>query len=421
MTIKTSFAVLSLFVGLSVVACSDDTSETPPTSSEQSADAGATNDDKDGSPSTPSSNTEDAGPGENSDSGADGSTQPTTTGPLTAKAAAAAMGHGFNLGQMFESTQQPRTFEAAKAKIDAYYAKGFRSVRIPITWTENVGGDRLVNDPNKGDVNRTHPRLAVITKVVDYALSLPNFYVVINAHHESGIKNFARDAVLERLWDDISDIFAARDHRLLYEFLNEPHRSNAGDAAMTATDLRRMTGKAYAKVRAREPERIVIIGGNQWFLAHELPDVWKNLDEVGGGNDAYLMATYHHYNPWSFCGTDPGNARQLWTMADVNGWMDLTANWAKTVGKGLPVYIGEWGVGWQKRSSTMDCNNVRKWYKEFENDGAIPHGQPTTVWDDGGWFKIFDHGSNTFANNLADCIMGSCTWTGTERVNGACK
>lgn len=414
---KTPLLLLSLFGGLCFFACSSEGADTFSAPTERSAEA----EPKDGSPSTPSGSDEIAAPGERSDAGDGGTTGPRPTGPLTAKAAAAAMGHGFNLGQVFESTQHPRTFEAAKAKIEAYYTRGFRSVRIPITWTENVGGDKLVNDPAKGDVNRQHPRLAVITKVIDYALSLPDFYVVINAHHEQGIKNFSRDAVLERLWDDISDIFADRDHRLLYEFLNEPHRSNAGDAAMPAADLRRMTGKAYAKVRAREPERIVLIGGNQWFLGPELPNVWKTLDEVGGGNDAYMMATYHHYNPWSFCGTDPGNARQLWTKGDIDGWMNLTAKWANDVGKGMPVYIGEWGVGWQKRSSTMDCNNVRKWYKEFENDGAVPHGQPTAVWDDGGWFKIFEAGSNKFVNNLPDCILGSCTWSGTERVNGACK
>jgi len=41
------------------------------------------------------------------------------------------------------------------------------------------------------------------------------------------------------------------------------------------------------------------------------------------------------------------------------------------------------------------------------------------VWDDGGWFRIFDHGSDSFDNNLVDCIGGACDWTGTERFNDA--
>ena len=45
---------------------------------------------------------------------------------------------------------------------------------------------------------------------------------------------------------------------------------------------------------------------------------------------------------------------------------------------------------------------------------------PTSVWDDGGWFKIFDHGTGSYANNLIDCISGDCAWDGTERFNSGC-
>lgn len=424
METKISIAALSLLGGLSIFACSGGEEDTPPPSSQQSADSGTKDDDdkdkgKDASTPPPTGNDEDGGGGDNADAGDGGSTDPTPAGPLTAKAAVAAMGYGFNLGQMFDAGQHAPTFANAKPKIDAYYAKGFRNVRIPVTWTENIQGNRLVNDPNVGKVNRSHNRLAELTKIIDYCLSLPGLYVVINAHHEGGLKTQNRHWVLEQLWDDISDIYHDRDPRLIYEFLNEPHLSNTN--AMPAANLRNMTGKAYAKVRAREPKRIVVIGGNQWFIPGELAKTWPNLDVVGGGNDPYVMATYHHYLPWAFCGTDPGNTRIAWTPQNITDPMDGETKWANSVGKGMPLYIGEWGVGWQKRRATMDCNNVRKWYKEYQNDGAAPRGHATAVWDDGGWFKIWEHGSNKFVNNLVDCILGDCKWTGTERINGACN
>ena len=164
-----------------------------------------------------------------------------TSPGLTAAQAASAMGKGVNIGQTFESTQNERTLAAVSAKIDAYYAKGFRNVRIPITWTEPVGGDRLVGSATVGDVNRSHARLAVINQVVDYALAKPGLYVIINAHHETGLKTNSRAAVLERLWADIADIFAAKDHRLLFELLNEPHRSDGSNSPMPAADLRAMS------------------------------------------------------------------------------------------------------------------------------------------------------------------------------------
>jgi hypothetical protein len=361
-----------------------------------------------------------AGSGGTASTGGSSGSGGTVGTAITAAKVAASMGKGFNLGQTFEATQNDRTLATSTAKIDAYYAKGFRNVRIPITWTEPVGGDLLVNDATVGDVNRNHARLAVIKQIVDYALAKPDMYVVINAHHETSLKTNSRSSVLERLWADIADIFSSRDHRLLFEILNEPHRSDATSSAMPAADLRNMTSMAYAKIRAVDPARIVIFGGNQWFGAAEMAAVWTNLDGVGGGQDAYLMSTFHHYDPWTFCGNDQGSFDDAWTDSNISGPMDTMLSWAKSVGKGLPVYIGEWGVAWQSRYTTMDCNNIRSWYQKLVSQNATTKGIPTSVWDDNGWFKIFDLGAKAWNNNLIDCISGTCTWTGTDRFNSGC-
>jgi endoglucanase len=320
---------------------------------------------------------------------------------------------------MFENSQHSPTLATAQPKIDAYYAEGFRLVRIPVTWTEHASGDFLVNDPALGDVNRDHPRLAALQAVVDYALSKAGMYVVINAHHEKALKTQSRADVLERLWTDIADIFAERDYRLIFEILNEPHRDD--DSAMPPADLRDMTGKAYAKIRAVDTERLIVIGGNQWFGAAEMAQTWPDLTAVGGGDDLYLMATFHHYDPWTFCGDNQGTYADAWTDANLSGPMDTMLAWADSVGNGMPIFIGEWGVGWGSRYPTMDCNNIRLWYQMFHRDMAGPRGMPTAVWDDGGWFAVFDHGRGDFASNLIDCIAtGTCAWNTGERFNAAC-
>jgi endoglucanase len=344
----------------------------------------------------------------------------TVDGPLggpTALGAATEMGQGFNLGQMFESTQHPRTLAAAKAKIDAYYARGFRTVRIPVTWTENVEGNRLVFDPLVGQVNRDHPRLAVIAQVVDYALSLPEMYVVINAHHERGLKTYSRAAVLERLWADIADIFRARSHHLLFEILNEPHRNDG--SYMPPSEVRGMTGRAYQMIRNVDPERIIIIGGNQYFHAYELFWVWWDLSPVGGGSDPYLMATFHDYVPWPFCGVDQGDFSDAWTSDEQIGPMSEALRWSRGPGKGTPVFLGEWGVAWGSRYRKQECNNIRLWYQTFASTVTVPE-IPWAVWDDGGWFKIFEHVTGVFANNLIDCLGGSCDWDPGGRYNAEC-
>lgn len=335
----------------------------------------------------------------------------------TAREAAAAMGRGFNLGQMFDNSQHPATLDAARPKIDAYYARGFRLVRIPVTWTEAVDGATLA-DPETGRIDLTSPRLAELKAVIDYALSRPGLYVVLNAHHEARLKDGGRADVLAQLWADISETLGDRDGRLMFEILNEPHLSNK--EAMAPDVVRAMTGQAYDRIRRVDPRRIMIIGGNQWFGAHEMAVTWPDLNAVGGGRDPYVMATFHHYNPWTFNGDNQGDYADAWTDEDVTGPMRLMADWAATVGGGMPVFIGEWGVGWKSRLPAMDCNNIRLWYARFDAVHARAFGMPTAVWDDGGWFQVYDHDAETFSSNLIDCIDGACAWTGRERFNQAC-
>ena len=341
---------------------------------------------------------------------------------ISAKDAAAGMGTGFNIGQMFENEQHARTVAAATLKIDKYYALGYRHVRIPVTWTETIAGQDLVKDPETGEVDLASERLQVIEDVVDDALSLPDFYVVINAHHEKALKTDNKWWVLKRLWRDIATVFGDRDHRLIFEILNEPHREDTNSSPMSAANLRYMTERAYDEIRNIDPKRIVVIGGNQWFAASEVPAVWTNLDEVGAGQDQYLMATFHHYDPWEFNGDNQGDYADQWTDENIETPMKTMQAWAQSVGNGMPIYIGEWGTGWGSRYDTMNCNNIRLWYEKFDAQYARNYGMPTTVWDDGGWFKIYDHNTNEFANNLHLCIInGDCDWEGNERFNSACN
>lgn len=334
----------------------------------------------------------------------------------TARQAAEAMGKGFNLGQMFDNSQHPPTLAVARPKIDAYYARGFRTVRIPVTWTEDVGGTTLAN-PETGEVDRRSARLAELTSVIDYALSRPGLYVVLNAHHESRLKDRGDAEVLARLWSDISDLFGDRDGRLLFEILNEPHLSNK--EPMPAATLRAMTGRAHAVIRQRDPGRIVIIGGNQWFGAHEMALTWPDLEAVGGGRDPYVMSTFHHYSPWTFSGDNQGDYADPWTEDDIASPMQVMTDWASTTGGGMPVFIGEWGVGWKSRYDTMDCNNIRQWYARFAVQ-AERSGMPTAVWDDGGWFQVYDHATDGFSSNLIDCLDGACAWNGEARFKPDC-
>ncbi|NVK57944.1 MAG: cellulase family glycosylhydrolase [Alteromonadaceae bacterium] len=337
---------------------------------------------------------------------------------LSATTIARNMGYGFNLGQMFESDQHAPTLENAKPKIDAYYAAGFRNIRIPVTWTEDIDGSSLA-DKTTGVIDMTHPRLAELIKVVEYALSLKGMHVVVNMHHESTLKAEDNFAVLENVWDGISSIFVNHSHRLLFEVLNEPHQG-PNDEPMAAASVRRMTGLAYDKIRALNPERIIIIGGDQWFGAAEMARTWPDLSLVGKGNDAYIMSTFHHYSPWEFNGE--ANKTYLWDESTITSDMATQEDWVTSIGNDMPVYIGEWGNSWNQYLQTANCNNIRSWYDNFADNYADARAieTPTAVWDDGGWFMIWDHNTNDWNNSLYQCITGTCMPESFERLNAAC-
>ncbi len=230
------------------------------------------------------------------------------------------MGRGVNLGQMFESTQHPRTLAAASAKIDAYYARGFRNLRIPITWTEAIGGDLLVTDATTGESesrartsggdpspwSTTHSRGPICS-------SSSTLTTRVALKTEGSRSSY----VPERLWQVYIADIGDRDHRLLFEILNEPHREDG--TAMPAADLRTMTGLAYDKIERADAERIILFGGNQWFAANEVPTVWTSLDEVGGGTvrTSWPPSTARS---WTFCGDDSqGTYDDAWTDSNQSG------------------------------------------------------------------------------------------------------
>ena len=68
----------------------------------------------------------------------------------------------------------------------------------------------------------------------------------------------------------------------------------------------------------------------------------------------------------------------------------------------------------------MECNNIRAWYQKMA-ENATAKGIPTSLWDDNGWFKVWDNGPKSWNNNLVDCIVDTCAWDGTERFNAGCK
>ena len=139
------------------------------------------------------------------------------------------MSPGINLGNTLEAIADwmPRPATSSEenawgnpnvnqAIMDGYKAAGFKSVRIPVSWSQYLDANGKIPD---FWMNR-------VRQVVDYARNA-GLYVIINIHWDGGWINpvpAQKDAVnakLTSLWTQIANGFKGYDDHLLFAGTNE--------------------------------------------------------------------------------------------------------------------------------------------------------------------------------------------------------
>merc|ERR1711934_915740 len=91
---------------------------------------------------------------------------------------------------------------------------------------------------------------------------------ILNTHHEKWLDDPSafngKLPRLEAIWTQIAERFAGKDQTLLFEVFNEPH-------LMTAEQLNTMNSRILPIIRAKHPDRIVLLmglkfGNPSWHL-----------------------------------------------------------------------------------------------------------------------------------------------------------
>lgn len=188
----------------------------------------------------------------------------------TAQQVVTDMKAGWNLGNTLDSATDPKDstiyapsyYETAwsnpvttKAMIDEVKAKGFNTVRIPVTWGANIEK----NTQYTGTISSAW--LDRVEEVVNYALD-NNMYCIVNVHHDVGKGDWpiifaTADSTekqtynerLKNVWTQIATRFKDYDNRLIFEGFNEIliHNANwisandAGDAAVKSINTYNQT------------------------------------------------------------------------------------------------------------------------------------------------------------------------------------
>ena len=256
-----------------------------------------------------------------------------------------------------------------KATIDAVKAKGFKTVRIPITYRNHIDTNNQIDEK----------WLSRIKEVVDYVLQ-NDMYCIINVHHENWLvadtdKQAAGQEKLEAVWKQIAEYFSDYGTNLIFEGFNEVINS-AGqwDSA---------DSKSYAVVNNYNQTFVDAVrstGGNNasrylivnTYAAKATRSVLDGFVLPQDSTKDHLIVSTHIYDGIDSAKTKLGNLHKYFVKHNI------------------PVIIGEWG----KKNSNENTEDSRKKYASDFLTIASGYGIPCIWWDDGGIFSSSSAVSN---------------------------
>jgi endoglucanase len=159
-------------------------------------------------------------------------------------------------------------------------AAGFSTVRIPVRWSAHaLAASPYTIDP--AFLGRVHHVVALATA--------SGLNVILNVHHYDELMSSPADNAerFASLWRQIAASFAAAPPTVWFELLNEPHDK------LTNANWMPILRPALAAVRATNPTRPVLIGGQDW-------NSLDSLSNLQLPDDRYVVPTFHYYDPFAF-------------------------------------------------------------------------------------------------------------------------
>lgn len=322
------------------------------------------------------------------------------------------MGAGINIGNSLDvkgvlkhkpnaSVQDFETFwhnpPITQALFETVHEKGFRTVRIPVSWGEHLQEDGMV-DP---------AWMQRVEQVVDWALD-SGLYVILNTHHEAWIvpmqeKEAEVTAQLCCLWEQIAQTFADRDERLLFESMNEPRLVGTDEEWTSGTEeartvINRMNEAFVSTVRTS--------GGNnetRWLMlpAYAAQSRETALSELELPDDPKLIVSVHAYLPHEFA---QGGQTAEWDAEDPEDTEKIDELMERLdrlfLRRRIPVMITEFGC--------IDQGNLdeRLEWAQYYTGHAAENGIGCVWWDDGDEFQLIDRETNEWTQpQLADLLV----------------
>jgi len=268
-----------------------------------------------------------------------------------AKDAVTNMGVGWNLGNTLDANDGSKTWTTTaqhetcwgqpvtKPELIKMMAEaGFNTIRVPVTWYQEMDANGKVNDA----------WMKRVKEVVDYVID-NGMYCILNVHHDTGAdsdtfkswlkassKNHtANKDKYEYLWKQIAETFKDYDDHLLFEAYNEMldenstwnEPSNKTDGYKAINDYAKSFVTTVRNTGGNNKDRNLIVNT---YSASSTPDAMKNLDLPEEGN--HIIFQVHSYPDWQ----NKSNAKK-----EID---NLISNIKTNLLNRAPVIIGEYAT-----------------------------------------------------------------------------
>ncbi|HTM80705.1 glycoside hydrolase family 5 protein [Asticcacaulis sp.] len=321
------------------------------------------------------------------------------------------MSPGWNLGNTLEAIgggTAPFTVSqetawgnpaATQALMTAVKAAGFKSVRIPVAWSEYADGGNTINAA----------WMARVTEVVTYARNA-GLYVVVNVHWDGGwmqptyADQTAVNAKLTKFWTQIANNFKTYDDHLLFAGTNEVMVTNVYSAPTTENcavqnSFNQTFVNAVRATGGNNASRYLVVQGYNTNIDYT---VACNATLPTDTAASKLMMEVHYYDPYNFTLNATSGIWQWGSIATNPAATETWANEAYTdaqfqkmkanfVDKGVPVILGEYSA--MLRTEYDAPGKYRTFWDEYITRSAYQHGIVPMYWDNG---PASNHSSGLF-------------------------
>ena len=315
-------------------------------------------------------------------------------------------GIGWNLGNHFDAFNNGVSGEtvwgnpkATRVTFTELKAKGFSTVRIPVTWLGHVG--------EAPEYKIEEAWLDRVAEVVGYAESA-GLNVIINIHHDGSESKYwldvvgaARDEEIHKrviaqtkaMWTQIAEKFKDKGDFLVFESFNEVHdgkwgwgtnRTDGGKQYRCLNEWNQAFVDAVRAVGGKNADRILGVPAYCTSVDIAIESFVMPKDTA----EDRLMLSVHSYDPSEYTLTakysEWGHTADASKKVAGDNEAELMRMFEKIhanfVSKGIPVYLGEMGC---VNRATAREQRFQQYYLSYFAKLARIYGVPVILWDNG--------------------------------------